>query len=102
MSNTNNFKKLMEEDEADFAERSARVQNSLWQTLGVFKLMGEVVDIFLPKVFDVLIAAAGGKGDVPDQPAKDRGRPDIPSQGGIDSGRDLGPRKPDDIDEGRN
>ena len=95
MSTVNNFKKIEEEDEARFADRASNLQDSLWQTLGVFKFMGEVVDIFLPKVFDVLIAAAGGR--PPAGPsASSRPRPEVPSQGGVDQGRSLKPGRPEE------
>ncbi len=68
MSTPNNFKRIQEEDEERYADRTSRVQNSLWQTLGVFKLMGDVVEIYLPKVFDVLIAASGGRPESTDRP----------------------------------
>ena len=65
----NNFKKLLEEEESILNDRPQlrKVQTNLWQTLGVFKFVGQIVEVYVPKMVDLLILAAGGKVDPPDK-----------------------------------
>ncbi|MBK7871142.1 MAG: hypothetical protein IPJ74_10905 [Saprospiraceae bacterium] len=60
----NNFKRLQEEEEVVYKERhEEKVRSGLLNSLGMFRFVGQVVDMYLPKLFDLLIMAAGGKTD---------------------------------------
>lgn len=59
----NNFKELFQEEERRFQESQRGEDNvgaSIWRSLGFFKLIGQVVEVFVPKVFELIIAALGG------------------------------------------
>lgn len=83
----NNFKTIQEEDEQKFL--GARQDNSragIWGTLGVYKFVGQLVDVYLPKAVDVLISATGAPasrrapGDGPEHSAGPGG-PSSPGNG---------------------
>lgn len=57
----NNFQKLMEEEEQNLGiQGQNNIHSNVWGTLGIFRFIGEIVDVYLPKVFDLLVVAAGG------------------------------------------
>ena len=58
----NNFKRLEEEGEQVYKEQhEERVKSGILQSLNAFRLVGHVVDMYLPKIFNLFIVAAGGK-----------------------------------------
>ena len=87
----NNFQELFEEEErnAQDSNKLRGIQSDVWQTLGVFKFVGQIVEVYVPKVISMFIIASGGdaRGDG-NQP---------PSSGpGVDPDS-LGPKSPDDV-----
>ncbi|MCB0588937.1 MAG: hypothetical protein KDD06_26850 [Phaeodactylibacter sp.] len=86
----NNFQRL-EEEQARLYDASRRrdVQENLSQTFGLFKFIGQIVDVYLPAMIGVLVSAAGGKG--PDGRNQGLNRP--PSEGGEHPGK-VGPHPP--------
>jgi len=57
----NNFKRMQEEDETRYEEsHERRVKSGVVGTLGFLRFVGQLVDIYLPRVVDVFIATAGG------------------------------------------
>lgn len=98
----NNFKELFREEELRFQAKQQRqeddIASGIWRTLGFFKLMGQVVDIFIPKIFELIIAALGGDIRKMEEP------PTVsvpPSQGpGIDP-RNIEPSEPEEDDHPR-
>ncbi len=57
----NNFKRMQEEDEARYEEsHERRVKSGVVGTLGFLRFVGQLVDIYLPRVVDVFIVTAGG------------------------------------------
>lgn len=91
----NNFKKLQEEEEQIYLERhEKKVRAGLLSSLGVFRFVGQVVDMYLPKVFDLLILAMGGKSQ--DSPARTGSTP--PSQAPDKANSNRGPGGPSQDD----
>lgn len=57
----NNFHDLFEDDTHHYRPEQRRtVKNGLWQTLGAFKFVGQIVDVYLPAMMSIFISAAGG------------------------------------------
>lgn len=85
MSNTiNNFKKLQEEEEERLLSyqkpKIQKVQQGVWQTLGVFKFVGQLIEVYLPAMVEVLMFSAGGsqhKSNAPNIGGADEVPPDI-------------------------
>ncbi|MDX1940484.1 MAG: hypothetical protein SFU99_08025 [Saprospiraceae bacterium] len=93
----NNFKRLQEEEEIVYREQhDEKVRAGLLSSLGMFRFVGQVVDMYLPKLFDLLIMAAGGKTD---SSATTRGKSIPPSQApeGTNGKRRPGESMGDDI-----
>lgn len=58
----NNFKKLFEEDVSKISPNQyERIEEAVWGNLGLFRLMGEVADIFMSRMVGVVIMAAGAE-----------------------------------------
>lgn len=79
----NNFKTLLEQD-SERMKNPDRILNNIAGTLGFFRMLGNIADIFISRVFNVIIIAAGGNRDLesaappprnvvnpPDAPASD-------------------------------
>lgn len=59
----NNFKSLEEEGEHIYAERhEERVKSGILNSLNAFRLVGHVLDMYLPKIFSLFVVAMGGEG----------------------------------------
>jgi hypothetical protein len=60
----NNFKRLQEEDERIYREKHEdKVLTSLLTSLNAFRLVGQMMEMYLPKIFDIFVIAVGGKVD---------------------------------------
>lgn len=85
----------MEEDEDHYTRMySDKIQSNIWETMGFIRLVGEMVTMFVPRVFDVFVMAAGGRGDDNEH----RSFPTPPSadaDGPADPGK-IAPKAPDD------
>lgn len=58
----NNFKRLEEEGERVYKElHEDRVKLNILSSLNAFRLVGHVLDMYLPKIFSLFVVAAGGK-----------------------------------------
>lgn len=87
----NNFKKIEEEDEQRYAETlQGQGQAGIWGTLGVYKFVGQLVEIYVPRAVDVLISATGGRPAPKNRPPGDGpgedgipGSPSTPGSGRI-------------------
>lgn len=58
----NNFQQLQAEEELLFKQGSKdqEVRNRLQGTMGFFQFIGNIVDVYVPKVMDCLIVTIGG------------------------------------------
>ncbi len=92
----NNFKKLQEEEEKIYIERhEERVRTGLLSSLGVFRFVGQVVDMYLPKVFDLLVLAMGGRSQEP--PPRTRTTPPSQAPDRTEGNRGPGGPSQDDV-----
>lgn len=59
----NNFQKLQAEEELLFKQgnKDQEVRNRLQGTMGFFQFIGNIVDVYVPKVMDCLIVTIGGE-----------------------------------------
>jgi len=90
----NNFQQLEEEQARQYdTTRRQSVQNNLMGTIGVFKFIGQIVDVYLPAMIDVLISAAGGNSSGR-RGGSSSGLARPPSEGGVPPGT-IGPHPPD-------
>lgn len=96
----NNFDKLFEDDKYNYPEDAKRAgRNGVWQSLGTFRFLGQIVDVYLPAVVGVFISAIGGRQQGTD--AKRRGSNSVRPPGAPKDIRPDGsnnqPGKPGDI-----
>lgn len=91
----NNFQRLEEEQIRQYdAAKRHHVQNNLEHTFGLFKFIGQIVDVYLPAMIGVLISAVGGN-DSGSSGNQNQGPNRTPSDGGGHPGG-IGPHPPDD------
>jgi hypothetical protein len=60
------FQEYGKQQEKDFSgsQKDLHIQNQLVQSFGVFRLMGRLVEVYLPKMFEVAIELTkGGSAD---------------------------------------
>ena len=89
----NNFKNLPPNDEPGLApSQQKEIQQGLWKTLGVFKYIGQIVEVFVPKLVDVFIYATGGETSAGQKGRENRNPPNRPA--GPDP-KDIQPQQPD-------
>lgn len=56
----NNFQRLVEEQSFDLQKPLQTVENRLNGSINLFQHIGNVVDLYLPKVVDMFVTASGG------------------------------------------
>lgn len=61
----NNWKELEKNEiskleKSGFDESSNRIKNEIEGNIGVFKFLGDLFELFIPKIFDSIINALGG------------------------------------------
>lgn len=62
----NNFQDLFDEDEEReineaYGSKLTNVRGQVWQSLGFFRFVGDIVDAYIPKLLDAFILATGGR-----------------------------------------
>ncbi len=58
----NNFKRLQEEEEENYRRRhNDKVLRDLLSSLSTFRLVGQMVEMYLPKIFELFVVAMGGR-----------------------------------------
>lgn len=65
----NSFKEL---ERLEIEGRTAplkRIQNNITSNLSLFKFIGNIMELFFPRMVDLIVRLAGGK-DSPDTPSK--------------------------------
>lgn len=88
----NNFQKLLMEDEERYKPEVDNIKEDLNGSMDLFRFIGNIVEIYLPRFFDMMVVTTGGS------QAKKRMPHDGNSPAG---GRDTEtPSGPTDIDEG--
>lgn len=90
----NNFEELEHFHKEGYnQERHERIQQKVNDTLGTYRFLGQVVDIYVPRLLDAVVEIAGGKKIPPSDtntqrraaPTDPEG-PDSPSGGGPQQG----------------
>ncbi len=56
----NNFKALQEENEDRFANKSEGVKKNVNHSIGLVKMIGNMFDLFIPRIFSVFTYMSGG------------------------------------------
>jgi hypothetical protein len=83
----NNFNNLFEAEEQKYdSGQNGLVKNRIWQTLGTYKFLGQIVDVYLPAMVSVIVSVAGGK------------EQDEDNNGAVPPGRNNTPPPPGIID----
>ncbi len=57
---TNNFKRLEEEEFNNMPEPPAEIQNNIVGQVNIFRFIGDIIDLYLPKVVDLFVQMSGG------------------------------------------
>lgn len=75
----NNFEQLLERQAAAIRpEVQHKTEAGLFKTFESLRLVGQLLDVFVPKMVDVLVVAAGGDSNapqpLPQNPSKTTGR----------------------------
>lgn len=92
----NSFEELFREEERRFQERQRGedpIAERLWRSLGFFKLIGQVTEAFIPRVFQLIVAILGGDVEKASE-GEAYNRP--PSLGEDEDPRDIRPRGPEE------
>jgi hypothetical protein len=76
MNTANSFKQLQEEDEMLFPV-PPEIEESVFGSLQILSVMGQAMELYIPKVFEMFILTLGGTIKELDQVAKD----EMPSGG---------------------
>jgi hypothetical protein len=99
----NNFQRLLDEDidrlSSERKQQNERIMGSVTGSLGFFRMLGDVADLYMSRAFGVMIMAAGGGAPDPKRgpagpPKSGATPPDRPGQS-QDPGK-TGPRGPED------
>jgi len=70
----NSFKELEDQESAKFSEQSEqKIRHSLESNVGLFHFLGEIVDLYLPKIFGLFVRMSGG-GPAPTNDVDDASR----------------------------
>ena len=57
----NNFQKLQEENEEQYyTEHGSDLRDNLLGTFSTYRFIGDIIDVYVPRVVDLFIAIAGG------------------------------------------
>lgn len=62
----NNFERLLEQDAQNFDPvQKAQMQAQIFSSFESLRLVGQLIDVYVPKMVDVLIVASGGDMEAP-------------------------------------
>ncbi len=78
----NNFQRLFEEDEELYKNHHETIRQNLMGTLGVFRFVGQIVEVYLPRVADMIISFSGGNISSADDNPQSPDSPSGPSEKG--------------------
>jgi hypothetical protein len=61
----NNWKELEKQeisklDNTDFDQTSSRIKGDVEGNIGVFKFIGDLIELFIPRIFESIVSALGG------------------------------------------
>jgi hypothetical protein len=87
---TNSFKELEKESSKQFDEREKRVRDNVNHSVGFFHFIGDILELFLPKLFSIFVNVTGGNGPKQDRENDPKGGPST-------DGDDLRPKYPNTL-----
>ena len=61
MPANNSFKQLMEEEEKQYPHAPPEIERDITGSMRVIKFMGNIVELYLPRIFDLFLSMMGGK-----------------------------------------
>ncbi len=64
----NNFQRLQDEELNDYPQPPARIKEDLNHSQNMFQLVGNVIDLFIPKLFQMLARMLGGGSKIDQTP----------------------------------
>ncbi|MEZ5041477.1 MAG: hypothetical protein R2828_16410 [Saprospiraceae bacterium] len=92
----NNFQQLLSDDEEIYKDQHEEIRVNLQSTFGFFRFFGQILEVYLPQMVDVIVMASGGEEPPPlpphYEPPSSGGDPDYPGRKGPDSIDDIIPR----------
>ncbi|MBX2873085.1 MAG: hypothetical protein KTR30_13320 [Saprospiraceae bacterium] len=94
----NNFQQLLNEEEENYQNQDYHdeIRNNLEGTFGFFRFFGQIVEVYLPQMVDVLVMASGAEEPPPlpphFEPPSSGGKPEFPGRRGPDSPDEIIPR----------
>ncbi|MCB0703937.1 MAG: hypothetical protein KDC34_01450 [Saprospiraceae bacterium] len=59
----NNFQRLMEEEERRTPPPPPEIKSNLGGTLKIYQFIGQIVELYLPRVMDLFVLLGGGEND---------------------------------------
>ena len=71
----NNFKELEKEEMKNLDPSLKRIKSSVNSNLGIFQFIGDMVEMFLPKLATILVSLTGGSSIDDDKGVRDRKYP---------------------------
>lgn len=71
----NNFKELEKEEMKNIDPSLKRIKSSVNTNLGIFQFIGDMVEMFLPKLASILVNLTGGSSIDDDKGIRDRKYP---------------------------
>lgn len=93
MQEKNNFQRLQEEDEERYKPAIDQIKSDLNGSMDLFRFIGNIVEIYVPRFFDMMVVTSGGgnlKTNAPhDQSSPSTGRSEHGSKGPADLDRGL-------------
>lgn len=92
----NSFKRMQEDNLRKNPEAPERVRTDFEGNVGFISMVSKVLEVYLPRVFDIFVMWGGGKREEEDGLDDKGGKP--PSNGGFnEKGPNIGPSAPDKI-----
>lgn len=58
----NNFKELGKEQERSFSKSDQRIQKNVNYSVGFFQFIGDILELFMPKIVNMFLNLSGGQG----------------------------------------
>lgn len=61
MAAKNNFKELEKQQLEEYPHSPPEIENNVKGSMRLFRFMGDIVELYLPRVFDLLLSLSGGE-----------------------------------------
>ncbi len=77
----NSFKELEKENSKQFDEREKRVRHNVNHSMGFFHFIGDILELFLPKLVSIFVNVTGGNGPKQERKQDPEGGPSTDGDG---------------------